>query len=89
MADAQTLIGRLEKRNAKLKQQRDFFRQRCVHYAEVLNLHQSIEVRHRSFTEQMAERERIRGLEQRIKEQALLIQQLTRPADATDTKGGV
>jgi ppGpp synthetase/RelA/SpoT-type nucleotidyltranferase len=79
VGEHQVVIGRLTKRIAKLTQQREFFRQRCVHYAEVLNLHQSIEIRHRSFTEQMAERERIRGLEQRIKEQALLIEKLRSP----------
>jgi predicted RNase H-like nuclease (RuvC/YqgF family) len=73
---AQIIIGRMKKRVAKLQQQRDHFRQQCDTYRAVLNLHPSLEHRHKTWTEQKAERERVRGLEQRIKEQAALIETL-------------
>jgi hypothetical protein len=73
----QIIIGRMKKRVAKLQQQRDHFREQCENYRAVLNLHPSLEYRHKTWTEHKAERERVRGLEQRIKEQAALIEKLS------------
>jgi hypothetical protein len=73
---AQIIIGRLQKRIAKLQQQRAHYRERCELYAAVMSLHPSLEHRHKTVTEQKAERERVRGLEQRVKEQAMLIETL-------------
>jgi ppGpp synthetase/RelA/SpoT-type nucleotidyltranferase len=78
VADLQIMVGRLQKKVAKLQQQRDYYRQRCEHYREVLSMHPAIEFNHRTYTEQKAERERMRGLEQRVNEQAMLIKKLSR-----------
>lgn len=83
---AQIAVGRLQKRIAKLQQQRDHFRHQCEVYREVLSLHPALEHRHRTWVEARAERERVRGLEDRIKEQAALIGRLleANPPPASD-----
>lgn len=73
-------IGRLRKRIDKLTQQREFWRKRCEDYAAVLNLHPAIEYHGRKWAEIKAERARVRELEQRVEEQALLIQKLSKGA---------
>lgn len=77
MAEPQVVIGRLNKKNAKLQQQRDFWRQRCEHYAKVIEMHPYMERDYKSVMERRKERERVKGLEQRVAEQALLIEKLT------------
>jgi flagellar biosynthesis chaperone FliJ len=69
-------VGRLQKRIAKLQQQRDHFRHQCEVYREVMQMHPHLEYSHKRWAEERAERERVRGLEDRIKEQAALIKQL-------------
>lgn len=69
-------MGRLRKRIEKLTKQRDHFKARCEHYAAVLDEHPTLEGRYRAWVEQRAERERVKGLEQRISEQAQLIEML-------------
>lgn len=80
MAELQTIIGRLKKRIARLQCQRDFWHKQCAHYSEVLRLHPTIERHHYDWRAREAERERVRGLEQRVKEQALLVEKLTASA---------
>lgn len=70
----QIALGRLRKRLEKVTRQRDSLKQMCTHYREVLDLHPMAEYRYRSFTEARAERQRVKDLEQRCREQALLIQ---------------
>ncbi len=71
-----TAIGRLRKRIEKLTKQRDYFRERCGVYGEMINMHPMLEHRFKAWKEQRAEAERVKGLEQRIKEQAQLIELL-------------
>lgn len=70
-------IGRLRKRIERLQKQRDFWRKRSDDYTVVLNMHPYIERSVADYRARVAERERVKGLEQRIKEQAILIQKLT------------
>jgi hypothetical protein len=82
MTDKQTpppeavAMARLRKRIEKLTKQRDYFMERCQTYGAVMNLHPMMEMRFKRYQEEKAERERVQGLEKRIKEQALLIDML-------------
>lgn len=86
--DPAVVIGRLQKKITKLQKQRDFFSQRCTHYAEVVRLHSYMERTYKSVQEARNERERVRGLEQRIKEQAMLIAQLTTAGSPQERREG-
>ena len=77
MLDSAVLIGRLRKRIKKLEQQRDHFRERCEYYSKVIELHQYMERNYKSVQDRRKESERVKGLEQRVKEQALLIEKLS------------
>lgn len=70
-------IGRLNKKIAKLTKQRDFYRLRCDYYAKVMEMHTYMERTYKSVQEARNERDRVRGLEERVKEQAMLIKQLS------------
>lgn len=72
----QIKIGRLEKRIAKLTKQRDHFKESYTQLADVLEQFPWIQRRYKSYSDEKAERERVKELEQRVKEQALLIQEL-------------
>jgi biopolymer transport protein ExbB/TolQ len=70
-------IGRLEKKIRKLKQQLAASTSLNETYKEVLNNHSWIDRAHKSYKEALEERERIRNLEARVKEQSILIRKLT------------
>ncbi len=69
-------IGRLQKRIDKLTKQRDYFKERLNHYEKVISMQPYIESRYTSYQDKLKERERVKELEHRVKEQALLIEKL-------------
>lgn len=73
----QVRIGRLEKKIRKLEQQRDHFKERYEHYAHVISMQPYLERRWESYTAMKTEIERIKQLEARVREQALLIKALS------------
>lgn len=73
-------IGRLERKLEKVKKQRDHYKKLCEHYAEVLTKHPHIKTRYNSYNEMIKERERVRALEKRVKEQEQLITLLNKPS---------
>lgn len=70
-------IGRLLRRIDKLTKQRDHFRAQAELRQEMINIAPYVERRWKTYNEMIAEQKRIEGLEQRVKEQTLLIEQLT------------
>lgn len=71
-------IGRLEKKIRKLIQQRDHYKQKHEYYAKVISMQPYLERRWEGFEAARKERERVKGLEARIKEQEQLIRMLTK-----------
>jgi uncharacterized coiled-coil protein SlyX len=71
--EAQVVIGRLRKKIAKLMKQRDEYKNQLEYYKVVLDTHPWIERKHRTYTEGIAERKRIKDMETRLVEQAELI----------------
>ena len=72
----QVIIGRLQKKLNKMQDQRDKARKDLEYYAKVISLQPYLETRYKNYEERVAERERIKGLDARVKEQAALIHQL-------------
>lgn len=72
----QVIIGRLMKKLNKMKDQRDKARKDLAHYAKVISMQPYLETRYKNYEERVAERDRIKGLDARVKEQAALILQL-------------
>ena len=70
-------IGRLRKRIAKLTEQRDHWQTEASKLRNVLDKFPYIERRYNSIMGAREEQKRVRGLEQRIEEQAALIERLT------------
>lgn len=79
-AEGQLLIdlGRAERRLHKARKQRDFYKQRLEYYQKVLTLQPYIEKRWKNYEERCKELQRVKDLEARVKEQALLIKELTK-----------
>lgn len=75
--DPAVTIGRLRKRVAKLTQQRDHYKAKCERYAQVLDTARHLERGFETMQQHRAERERVKGLEARVREQAELIKRLT------------
>lgn len=71
-------IGRLLRRIDKLTKQRDHFKQQSELRQKMIEIAPYVERRWRTYNEMIAEQKRIKSLEQRVKEQAMLIEQLTR-----------
>ena len=69
--------NRLKKKIERLKKQRDHYQEQCNYYSKVLSMQPYLEKRYETYQEMVRERERIKGLEQRVKEQALLIRVLS------------
>lgn len=69
--------GRLLKKIEKLKKQRDHHKQKHEHYANVISMQPYLESRYKNYTDRLAEQERIKNLEKRIKEQEMLIRLLS------------
>lgn len=74
--DAEVTIGRLKKRICKLQEQRDGYKKQLEHYKIVVGGDWHIEHRHKTWTETKAERQRVRDMETRLKEQEELIKLL-------------
>jgi hypothetical protein len=75
--DLATKVGRLQRKVARALKQRDHWKAQHDQLRDVLDKFPWIEKRHTDYTKGIVERERVRGLEQRIKEQAALIERLT------------
>lgn len=65
--------GRLLKKIEKLKKQRDHYKQKQEYYAKVISMQPYLERRFETYAEMKQERERVKGLEKRVKEQEQLI----------------
>ena len=76
MITPEVRIGRLNKKMNKLRDQRNKATKELEHYKEVLDNHPYIQYRHKNYTEMVAERQRVKDLEVRVKEQAELIRLL-------------
>ena len=72
-------IGRLTKKLNKMKDQRDKARKEIEHYKAVISSHPYLINRHKSYQERIAEMKRVKDLETRVEEQALLISTLKSP----------
>ena len=70
-------IGRLRKRVAKLTAQRDYWQTEATKLRNVLDKFPFIERNHKRIMDARDEQKRVRGLEQRVEEQAALIERLT------------
>lgn len=73
-------IGRLRKRITKLTEQRNHWQTEATKLRNVLDKFPFIERKHKSIMDWRDEQKRVRGLEQRIEEQAALIKRLTEEA---------
>lgn len=69
--------GRLRKKIAKLQQQRDYWKKWHDHYTKVISMQPYLETRYKNYTDRLAEQERIKNLEKRVKEQEMLIRLLS------------
>lgn len=74
--DAEVTIARLRKRITKLQEQRDSYKKQLEHYKIVVGGDWHIERRYNSFHDMKNERQRVRDLETRVKEQEELIKLL-------------
>jgi ppGpp synthetase/RelA/SpoT-type nucleotidyltranferase len=72
----QIKIGRIQRKLTRALMQRDLYKEKCEHYKEVLDLSPYITSRHEKYTDKLKEMQRVKDLETRVKEQALLIQEL-------------
>jgi folylpolyglutamate synthase/dihydropteroate synthase len=68
---------RLKKRIRKLTQQRDAYKGQLRHFQEVVTAVPMLRYRHKKYADEVAEQQRVKDLEARVKEQALLINALT------------
>ena len=80
---SEVAIGRLKKKIAKLQNQRDGYKQQLEYYKAVMDKHTYIERNYKAYTEQVKERQRIKGLEARVKEQEELIKLLRKENEKT------
>jgi len=69
-------IGRLTKKLNKMRDQRDKARADLEHYKKVISMQPHLETRYKSYEERIAERQRVKDLEARVQEQAILIDAL-------------
>jgi len=69
-------LGRAERRLEKARKQRDYFKERLKYYEKVLSMQPYLEKRWEKYEDRVKEIQRVKDLEARCKEQALLIQQL-------------
>jgi len=70
--------GRLQRKNTKLRQQRDHWQAEYKKLRQVLDAFPLYERRYQSLTAWKSELAEIRATQQRVKEQALLIERLTK-----------
>ena len=74
--ESEVTIGRLKKRISKLQEQRDSYKKQLEHYKIVVGGDWRIERRYDTFQDMKNERQRVRALETRVKEQEELIKLL-------------
>ena len=74
--------GRLLKKIEKLKNQRDHHKQKHEYYAKVISMQPYLERRFETYAEMKQERERVKALENRVKEQEQLIAALNKELHA-------
>jgi ppGpp synthetase/RelA/SpoT-type nucleotidyltranferase len=74
--ESEVIIGRLRKKIVKLMEQRDGYKNELVHYREVLDHHTFREREYKDYNARIKERERVKALETRVKEQEELIKLL-------------
>lgn len=74
--ESEVIIGRLRKRIIQLMDQRDSYKKQLEHYKIVVGGDWRIEHRYKTWTETKAERQRVRDMETRLKEQEELIKLL-------------
>ena len=72
--------GRLLKKIEKLKKQRDHYKQKQEYYAKVISMQPYLERRFETYAEMKEERERVKALEKRVKEQEQLITMMNKEA---------
>lgn len=84
--DLHVRIGRLERKLEKVKKQRDHFKELYQHYAKVIELQPYIERRWEDYEKRKQRELYHKGLEQRVKEQALLIEALRKEIDNANPK---
>jgi predicted restriction endonuclease len=77
--------GRLLKKIAKLQQQRDYHKQKHEYYAKVISMQPYLEKRYVSYEDAKIERQRVKDLEARNKEQAQLIAMLSKELHAQES----
>ena len=73
----QVIIGRLRKKIKRLIKQREHHKQQHEHYATVISIQPHLESRYNRYTEYKEEQARAKEMEQRLKEQEMLIRLLT------------
>ena len=74
--ESEVIIGRLRKKIVKLMDQRDGYKNELVHYRKVLDHHSFREREYKDYNARIKERERVKALETRVKEQEELIKLL-------------
>ena len=74
--------GRLLKKIEKLKNQRDHHKQKREYYAKVISMQPYLERRFETYAEMKQERDRVKALENRVKEQEQLIAALNKELHA-------
>ena len=72
-------IGRLKKKLNKMRDQRDKARADLEHYKKVISMQPHLENRYKSYEARLAEMKRVKDLEKRVEEQAMLIAALKTP----------
>ena len=72
-------IGRLTKKLNKMRDQRDKARADLEHYKKVISMQPHLENRYKSYEARLAEMKRVKDLEKRVEEQAMLIAALKTP----------
>ena len=78
MPGTDVIIGRLRRRIEKLKRQRDHFRAQAELRQQMIDLAPYIERRWKQRTETLVEQARVKDLERRVREQAMLIERLAK-----------
>lgn len=77
--------GRLLKKIEKLRSQRDYHKQKHEYYAKVISMQPYLEKRYVSYEDAKIERQRVKDLEARNKEQAQLIAMLSKELHAQES----
>ena len=76
MITPEVRIGRMQKKIDRLKAQRDSIKKDLEHYQQVISMQPHLKRRFESYSEMVTERQRVKDLENRVKEQAELIRLL-------------